>query len=54
MNNFDFDSAISLYDGGWRSSDKEQLAAEYELTDNETQKICDLLEKLEEKLGYND
>ena len=40
-------SAASLYDGGWRSTDAEELKAEYDLTDEEVEKICSLLEEME-------
>jgi len=40
--------ASSLFDGGWRSSDREQIQAEYELTDDETDSICQELEAMED------
>ena len=42
-------SASALYDGGWRSSDKEQLMAEYELTLEEVDAICLELEKIQDR-----
>lgn len=39
-------SARSLFDGGWRADDKEQLIAEYELTEQEANDICEWLEEL--------
>lgn len=40
----DFESsAAALYDGGWRAEDKEELMAEYELTEEEATKICEIL-----------
>ena len=41
-------AAFSLYDGDWRSSDREQLISEYWLTDDEADIICDKLSELEE------
>jgi len=40
-------SASSLYDGGWRSEDKEQLMEEYKLSEKDTDTICKVLEELE-------
>ena len=31
----------ALYDGGWRAKDREALIAEYELTDEEADRIVD-------------
>lgn len=42
-------SAAALYDGGWRSADADQLRTEYNLTEDETQKLCSALADLEEK-----
>jgi phage/plasmid-associated DNA primase len=36
-------SAAALYDGGWRASDRDQLQAEYQLTDQETDELCKAL-----------
>jgi hypothetical protein len=40
-------SAAALYDGGWRSADKEQLISEYDLTAEEADSLCKELEKYE-------
>lgn len=40
-------SAAALYDGGWRSTDKAELIAEYELTEDEAEAICKQLAKFE-------
>ena len=40
-------SAAALYDGGWRAEDKDQLVEEYELTEEEADKLCEILEELE-------
>lgn len=40
-------SAAALYDGGWRSTDEEQLQAEYGLSDEETSAIIEALAQLE-------
>lgn len=42
-------SAASLYDGGWRSSDAEDIQAEYQLTDEETEAIVQQLKTYEEE-----
>lgn len=41
-------SAAALFDGGWRSEDKEALMAEYELTDEEAEEICEELKVYEQ------
>ena len=41
-------SAASLYDGGWRAEDREQLISEYDLTEKEADEICEWLKKFEE------
>ena len=35
--------AAALYDGGWRAEDKDQLKAEYDLSDEDVERIVDLL-----------
>ena len=40
-------SAAALFDGGWRSSDRDQLIEEYELTPDETDAICAELDRME-------
>ena len=47
MKNFET-SAAALYDGGWRSTDKEELIEEYDLTEEEATKICELLEEYDQ------
>ena len=42
-------SAAYLYDGGWRKEDKEQLIAEYGLSEEDAQKICAELARFEEE-----
>jgi len=42
-------SAAALYDGGWRASDKDQLIKEYQLTEDEAEKVCEELKKYENK-----
>lgn len=44
----DFTSmAAALYDGGWRSEDKEMLMYEYDLTAEEVNTICAILSEYE-------
>ena len=33
-------AAAALYCGGWRAKDRDQLKAEYDLTDYEVDEIC--------------
>ena len=40
-------SAAALYDGGWRAEDRDQLIEEYELTEEEADKICEILASYE-------
>ena len=40
-------SAATLYDGGWRAEDRDQLAEEYELTEEEADKLCEILSEIE-------
>lgn len=42
-------SAAALYDGGWRATDKDALKKEYDLTDEETEKICNKLEEIDQE-----
>ncbi|WP_455973610.1 hypothetical protein [Acidaminococcus intestini] len=41
-------AASNLYDGGWRSTDREELIKEYQLTEDEADAIVELLEQYEE------
>jgi len=43
-------SAAALYDGGWRSTDKEQMMDEYDLEEQEAEAICNELEKMEAEI----
>lgn len=36
-----------LFDGGWRSADKDALMREYDLTEIEADKICEELKEME-------
>ena len=42
-------SAAALYDGGWKAEDRDQFIEEYELTDEEADKICEILVKYEKE-----
>lgn len=42
-------SAASLYDGGWRAEDRDQLISEYGLTAEEADGICRELAEYEEE-----
>jgi hypothetical protein len=41
------DIAASLYDGGWRAADREQMIEYYTLTEDEADDICELLKEYE-------
>ena len=41
-------AAAALYDGGWRSRDREQLIREHDLTTEEADALCAELERLAE------
>ena len=41
------DAAASLYDGGWRAADRERLIDCYALTEDEADKIAELLDEYE-------
>ena len=41
-------SGASLYDGGWRSTDREELKREYGLTDEEADRLAGELKEIEE------
>lgn len=45
------DMACSLYDGGWRSTDRSDLISEYELTEAEADGICAELTDIEREHG---
>lgn len=40
-------SGASLYDGGWRASDKEEIQKEYGLTEEEARELCCELAQIE-------
>ena len=40
-------SAAALYDGGWRSDDREELIEEYQLSGDEADAICEKLKEYE-------
>lgn len=42
-------SAASLYDGGWRAEDRDQMIDEYGLTADEADEICKELADLKDK-----
>ncbi len=39
--------AAALFDGGWKSTDKEDLIDEYDLSEEDAERLCNELEKLE-------
>lgn len=49
MRQMAYDTADSLYAGGWRSEDRNEIIAEYDLTKEEADLICDRLKMYEEE-----
>ena len=43
-------SAAMLYEGGWRSGDRDTLIEYYDLSDDEADRICAGLKELEEEV----
>lgn len=43
------DGAYNLYDGGWRSTDRQDLIEEYGLSEEEVDIIIDELKKIEDR-----
>lgn len=41
------DQAVALYDGGWRSDDRDELVQEYGLSDDEADRIVEYLRRLD-------
>ena len=48
MMSFISDIVRSLYDGGWRSEDLEDIMDEYEMTYEDARNICEDLKELED------
>ena len=42
-------SAASLYEGGWRASDLPDLIEQFNLTDDEAERICNELLEIEQE-----
>ena len=42
-------AAAILFDGGWRAEDREELISEYDLTEEEADEICKLLDDFSKK-----
>lgn len=42
-----YEVASNLFDGGWRSSDYNLLITEYDLSEDEAEAICEILESFE-------
>lgn len=51
MRRDDWTSAAALYDGGWRAEDRDELVAEYNLSEEEADAICEDLRRMDEKEG---
>lgn len=49
MRRDDWTSAAVLYDGGWRAEDRDELVAEYDLSEEEADAICEDLRRMDEK-----
>lgn len=46
-------AASALYDGGWRSSEKDEMKEEYNLNDEWAEAICEKLKEYEKEDGEN-
>lgn len=44
-----FVDAWTMYDGGWRKADLEEMKKEYELSEEEAEAICKYLKTFEEE-----
>jgi hypothetical protein len=42
-------SASAMYDGGWRSTDRDDIMSSYDLTEEEADQICEVLKEYEEE-----
>lgn len=42
-------AAASLFNGGWRSTDRDELIREYDLTETEADELCEALKEIEEE-----
>lgn len=42
-------SAAALFDGGWRAEDRDEFMAEYGLSEEEADAICEDLRRMDEK-----
>lgn len=50
MNINDMHSVVaSLYDGGWRAEDRDQMIAEYDFTPDEADAVCAGLAEMDEQ-----
>lgn len=38
-----------LYDGGWRSADKEELIDEYDFDLDQAEELCEILKEIEQE-----
>ncbi len=43
------DCAAALYDGGWRSTDKDEIKKEYNMDEEWAEAICEKLKEYENK-----
>lgn len=46
-NEYLYETASNLYDGGWRYTDYTQLMIEYDFSEEEATTICEILESFE-------
>lgn len=51
MRQMAYDTADSLYAGGWRAEDREEIIAEYNLSEEEAELICERLKMYQEEEG---
>lgn len=45
------DTANNLYGGGWRAGDKDWLIAEYNITEEDAEMLCEALEMIEQEVA---
>lgn len=48
------DRAANLYDGGWRSTDRDELMRVYDMTEEEATEICEELAEVEKMMAEGD
>lgn len=47
-------AAAALFDGGWRSTDRDELIREYDLSETEVDELCEALKEIEEEQSFTE